>query len=254
LNSWFTVEEMGYSIFAISEYKHWEQIHSYLVIGSKKAALIDTGLGVSNIKNIVTQLTDLPIQVITTHAHWDHIGGHNYFKTISIHQGDAMWLLDKFPISLQTVKSNLLKEPCEFPKEFDIDHYSLFHGEVSIILKDNDMIDLGNRKLCVIHTPGHSPGHICLFEKRSECLFTGDLVYKGALDVFYPSTNPIDFMNSIEKIKVLPVKKILPSHFSLDVSVSIIKEISQAFSDLVSQGNLVQGKGLFPFKNFAIHL
>lgn len=254
IESWFSVENVDKSTFVISEYKHWEQVHSYLVIGNQKAALIDTGLGVGNIKNVVLQLTSLPIQIVTTHVHWDHIGGHRHFDTISVHQDDVKWLSDRFPIPLQVVKNNLLKEPCDFPKEFDINSYIVFQGKPSVILQDNDVIDLGNRKLQVIHTPGHSPGHICLYERYTGYLFSGDLIYKGTLDAFYPSTSPTDFMDSVRKVQAMPIKKILPAHYSLDVPVSMIKEISGAFSEIKGRGNLIQGKGVFKFKNFNIHI
>ena len=70
--------------FSISEYKHWEETHCYLLCGEKYAILIDTGLGVSNIRTIVDSLTKLPVMTVTTHVHWDHIGGHKYFDNIAI--------------------------------------------------------------------------------------------------------------------------------------------------------------------------
>ncbi|GAB3056697.1 hypothetical protein JCM19029_12160 [Salinicoccus sesuvii] len=63
----------------ISRYGHWEKVHSFLLVGKKKAVLIDTGLGIDNIKRITDQLTILPIDVITTHVHVDHIGNHKKF-------------------------------------------------------------------------------------------------------------------------------------------------------------------------------
>lgn len=254
MNDWFKVEQIDKSTYAVSEYRHWEQVHSYLVIGSERAALIDTGLGVSNIKAFVTQLTNLPIQVLTTHAHWDHIGGHGLFSEIAVHRDDAKWLSAGFPIPLEAVKNNLLKEPCEFPAGFNIEKYSVFQGNPATILQDGDIIDLGSRELKVIHTPGHSPGHICLYESDTGYLFSGDLIYKGTLDAFYPSTNPNDFMNSVKKVGTIPVAKILPSHYSLDIPASIIEEISRAFSEIEEQGNLIQGKGIFEFEDFKIHI
>ena len=73
---WFTVETIDKYTFVISEYKHWEETHCYLLCGTEKAVLIDTGLGVANIKDIVDSLTTLPVVVVTTHVHCDHIGGH----------------------------------------------------------------------------------------------------------------------------------------------------------------------------------
>ena len=49
---------------------------------------IDTGLGVSNIRKIVDSLTKLPVMTVTTHVHWDHIGGHKYFDNIAVHEAE----------------------------------------------------------------------------------------------------------------------------------------------------------------------
>lgn len=254
MNDWFTVESIDSGTYAISEYKHWEHSHSYLVIGHEKAALIDTGLGVANIRTVVTKLTHLPIQVLTTHAHWDHIGGHRYFNHFGVHELEKDWISGKFPIPLQIVKANLTKEPCKFPPDFDADRYTVFQGKPDLILHDGDTVDLGGRSLEVLHTPGHSPGHVCIYERSTGYLFSGDLIYEGKLDAFYPSTDPIAFMNSVKKIAKLSVARILPGHHKLEIPVSIIKSIDTAFSELNQEGKLIQGKGIFNFENFSIHI
>lgn len=75
----FKGKYFGYSCLDI------EETHCYLLCGTKRALLIDTGLGVANIKEVVDKLTTLPIFVVTTHVHWDHIGGHQYFENIGVH-------------------------------------------------------------------------------------------------------------------------------------------------------------------------
>ena len=98
MDSWFTVEQIDQDTFVISEYRHWEETHCYLLCGTKRAILIDTGLGVSNIREVIDGLTKLPVTVITTHVHWDHIGGHKYFRSIAVHEAEKEWLSVKFPI------------------------------------------------------------------------------------------------------------------------------------------------------------
>lgn len=251
---WFTIEKIDDDTYAISEYKHWEQTHCYLLLGKEKSILIDTGLGVENIKTVVSSITDKPIQVITTHVHWDHIGGHKYFNDICVYEKEEQWLHGGFPIPLQVVKSNLLKEPCNFPKNFDVNNYKIFQGKPKLILYDNDIINFGGRNLQVIYTPGHSPGHICLYEENRGYLFSGDLIYKGTLDAFYPSTNPVDFMNSIKKIKNYHINRILPAHYSLKVPTSFICKIDKGFSELYLSNKLKQGNGIFKFNGFSIHI
>lgn len=177
MSDWFTVEKIDAQTFAISEYKHWEETHCYLLCGRERALLIDTGLGVANIKNVVDNLTDLPVIVATTHVHWDHIGGHRYFDNIAVHELEKSWISGRFPLPLQAVKNNLTKFPCEFPAYFDIENYRIFQGEPQKILHDGDRLDLGGRQIQVVHTPGHSPGHCCFYEPERGYLFSGDLIY-----------------------------------------------------------------------------
>lgn len=250
---WFTVEKIDEFTYVISEYEHYEQVHSYLLLGSEKALLIDTGLGVSDISEIVRTITQLEVEVVTTHIHWDHIGGHKYFDNINVFVDEKNWLSD-FPLKLEQVKSNLTAHDTKLPKGFDLDSYKLHPMNPTNTLEDNDFLDIGDRKLIVVHTPGHSPGHICLFEEETGYLFTGDLIYKGKLDMFYPTTDPILFRNSIDRIKKLNVKKILPAHFELDVDTKIINDISAAFDTLSKKKLLFQGSGLHEFDGFLLHM
>ena len=254
LDNWFTVEQIDKDTYVISEYKHCEETHCYLLLGKDKALLIDTGLGVANIKEIVERITSLPVMVAVTHVHWDHIGGHKYFQDLAVHEAEKAWFMGKFPLPLSVVKTNLLNGNCEFPKDFCIENYEIFQGIPQQILHDNDEIDLGDRRIKVIHTPGHSPGHCCFYEEDRQYLYSGDLIYKGCLDMFYPSTDPKLFAQSVRKVNELEICRILPGHHSLDISVNMISQIKVAFSDLEKAGTLEQGKGIFEFGEFQIHL
>ncbi len=254
MSNWFTIEKIDSQTFAISEYKHWEETHCYLLCGQERAILIDTGLGVSNIKKVVDTLTELPVMAVTTHVHWDHIGGHRCFDNIAVHESEKDWLSVKFPIPLQIVKNNLTKFPCEFPTEFDIDNYKIFKGKPQRVFSDGDLLDLGNRKIQVVHTPGHSPGHCCFYESDKEYLFSGDLIYKGCLYAFYPTTDPQLFYNSIKRVQKYKITRILPGHHQLDIPVSLIDEIEDGFAQIERSGKLKQGNGLFEFKDFQIQI
>ena len=111
MEDWFTVENITDDTFAISEYGHWEETHCYLLCGSQRAVLIDTGLGIANIRKVVDKLTNLPVTAVSTHVHWDHIGGHRYFQHIAVHKEERKWLAEEFPMPLQTVN---------FPKSFPL--------------------------------------------------------------------------------------------------------------------------------------
>lgn len=254
MDTWFTVEKISETDYAISEYRHPEETHCYLVCGTQRAALIDSGMGVADVGAVVRELTSLPVTVVTTHAHWDHIGGHGCFSEIAVHQKDADWLKGKYPLPLETVKGCLTQGCDSLPASFDPEKYRIYAEGANKILREGEMINLGGRGLRVIHTPGHTPGHICLWEAERGWLFTGDLVYGGTLDASYPTTNPMKFYESVRKVQMLSVKKILPGHHSLDIPATLITDVAEGFASLEKQGNLKQGAGIFDFGGFRIHL
>ena len=254
MDNWFTVEEIDRDTYAISEYRHWEETHCYLLCGEQRAVLIDTGLGVSNIREVVESLTALPVTVLTTHVHWDHIGGHRYFETTAVHEAETDWLSGRFPLPLPVVKQNLMAGPCDFPPDFSLDEYEIFQGVPAQILRDGAQIHFGDRTLNVIHTPGHSPGHCCFYEPDRKYLFSGDLIYNGCLDAFYPTTDPAAFYRPVRKVQSLEISRLFPGHHALDVSPGIVSRISGAFAGLSSGGLLHQGAGMFDFGDFQIHI
>lgn len=254
MSNWFTVENIDKDTYAISEYKHWEETHCYLLCGTQRAILIDTGLGVGNIKDVVDGLTRLPVTVILTHAHWDHIGGCKGFPHIEVHAAERDWLAVRFPIPPQVVKDSLMAQPCDFPQGFDPEKYQVFQGAPAAEFTDGDAFDLGGRQLTVIHTPGHSPGHCCFFEPRRGYLYSGDLIYLGCLDAFYPTTDPELFYRSVMKVNALDVSRILPGHHRLAVPADLVGRVKEAFDRIARRGKLVRGAGRFDFGAFQIHI
>lgn len=104
MNNWFTIDRIDSDTYIISEYRHWEETHCYLLNGTKRSLLIDTGLGICNISDEVKQLTDKPVTAVATHIHWDHIGGHKYFPDFYAHKEELNWLNGKFPLTMETIR------------------------------------------------------------------------------------------------------------------------------------------------------
>jgi len=253
MSDWFTIENIDDDTYVISEYKHWEETHAYLLNGAKYSLLIDTGLGIMNIYDEVIKLTDKPIIAVATHIHWDHIGGHKYFPNFYVHKDEVNWLTGEFPLTIEQIKEYVV-ERCELPEDFDVNNYEFFQGNATRVLNDNDTIDIGGRTIQVLHTPGHSPGHMCFYEKSAYYLFTGDLVYKDTLLAYFPSTDPEAYLSSIERIAALPVKRVFPAHHDLDIQTSIIEEMKMAFNQLKTDGKLHHGSGIFEYGEFSIWL
>ncbi|RFA34346.1 MBL fold metallo-hydrolase [Virgibacillus dokdonensis] len=255
-DAWFTVQKIADNTFAISEYGHWEKVHSFLVIGEHKAALIDTGLGIDNIKRITDQLTRKPIEVVTTHVHTDHIGSHGEYDTIHVHEADQDWLIHGIEgLTLAQIRKDIARDiTLPTPATFHPDTYTPFQGYPTNVLKDGDMIELGNRQLIIYHTPGHSPGHIVLYDTTQGYLFTGDLLYdQTPIYAFYPSTNPVDLVMSLEKISNIDgVKKVFGSHNTLGLDASILQEVKQAVTYLRENSLAKFGTGIHEFNGFRI--
>lgn len=253
MNNWFTIDKIDENTFIISEYRHWEETHCYLLNGENKSLLIDTGLVICNIYDEAVKLTDKTIIAAATHIHWDHIGGHRYFPEFYCHGEELDWLSGEFPLSADTVR-DMVVDRCDLPEGFDVGGYTMFQGTPARILKDRDIIDIGGRVIEVLHTPGHSPGHMCFWEKEKGYLFTGDCVYKDTLFAYYPSTDPIAYLASLERIADLPVYKVFPAHHSLNIEPEIIIRMRDAFRNLKEKRLLHHGSGTFNYGDWTVWL
>lgn len=253
-NDWFTVEAIDDETFAVSEYAHWEEPHCYLICGKTSAVLIDSGLGVCGLLPTVRRLTPLPVTVLLTHAHWDHIGGLANFARFAVHEAERAWLCEKFPLPPQAVRQELTRNAAVFPENFDCRRYQAYRGTPAVVLRDGMKFDLGGRTIETLHTPGHSPGHCCFYDADRQYLFAGDLLYKGCLDAYYPSTDPLQFYASVRRVARLRTKKILPGHHALRVEKDFARRVEAAFEGLSRKNLLKQGGGVFSFDGFQIHL
>jgi len=253
MTPWFTIDKIDCATYIISEYHHPEETHCYLLIGSERCLLIDTGLGICNIYEQVRKLTDKPVTAIATHIHWDHIGGHKYFPDFYAHRAELPWLNGKFPLPIQSVR-DMVADRCGLPDGFDVSSYEIFQGTPTKILDGGEVIDIGGRKIQALHTSGHSPGHLCFWEEERGYLFTGDLIYKGTLFAYYPSTDPEAYLKSLETVAALPVKRLFPAHHSLDIQPEIAIRMRDAFRELKKQGELRHGSGTFVFGDWSVRL
>ena len=253
MTNWFTIEQLDADTFCISEYRHWEQTHCYLLLGTHQALLIDTGLGIGDLRAVIEKLTALPVTVATTHVHWDHIGGHRQFHRHLVHPAEEHWLKDSFPLPLSAIRS-MLQRDCTLPDAFDLNRYTVFQGAPAGLLQDGDRIDLGGRSVTVLHTPGHSPGHLCFWEEERGALYAGDLVYQGTIYANYPSTDPQSLLRSVERVAKLPFRRIFPGHHALKVPVELPRHMANVLHQLNVQGKLCHGSGLLQYDDWAVSL
>lgn len=167
------------------------------------------------------------------------------------HEAELEWLTGGFPQPLETIKECVV-DRCNLPDGYDVNTYDLFQGIPAKILYGNECTDIGGRRIDVLHTPGHAPGHMCFWGKEKGYLYTGELVNKDTLTAWFPSTDPNAYLQSLEKIAKLHAKRIFPAHHSLAIQPEIVIRMRDAFRKLKTGGQLHHGSGTFSYGDWSI--
>ena len=229
---WFEVYKLSDTVYAVYEDGQFEEVISYLVLGKEKAALIDTGNGIGDIKKLIDGLTSLPVLVVNTHTHGDHIGGNHQFSEVLAFESDfSKDRADNGQTREQMghyLDGDMVWKP--LPPYLDIDAWRIHPFKVTRWLKDGDKIDLGGRTLEVVHTPGHSPDSICLIDKENKLFWTGDSFYPAPIYIYAPTTSLDQFIESFAKmVELMPQYEwVMPSHNEPKIEKHLIKECYEA--------------------------
>ena len=190
-----------------------------------------TGLNFTRLRDFLkvakVELKDIR-QVVNTHGHYDHIGGNGYFYNaqIMVHEGDAE-IVEKGDEDLAVV---------EF---FD---GSLKPHKVGRKLKHGDKIQAGGAELEVLHTPGHTEGSICLYDRKNKLLFTGDTVFENAIGrVDFENSDPAKMAESLKALEKLDVATAFPGHgepFPGSQMKKVCKTVVADFQKRVEEGEV----------------
>ena len=136
--------------------------------------------------------------------------------------------------------------------------YSIPTWRISGHVRDGEVLDLGGRKLEILHAPGHTPDSICLLDRANGLLFTGDTYYSGEIYLWAPETSLPDYTASIGKLVELePVlKKLLPAHGSPIAEPKRLAELQAALQEIAERKVHAEpapdGRQLFKFEHFSI--
>jgi glyoxylase-like metal-dependent hydrolase (beta-lactamase superfamily II) len=257
---WFEIYRIRPGVIAIYEPKQFEEVISYLILGEKRAVLFDTGMGIGRIGKTVARLTTLPVTVINSHTHFDHVGGDAEFLDI--------WNRD-----LPYTRHNMLGENNAYshdalapervcgglPAGANAGSYSIRPWRSTHTLYDGERVDLGRRELEVIFTPGHTPDSLVLFDRTNGLLFTGDSFYPGQIYLFVPETDFPAYTRSVARLSALEpqVKLLLPAHNVPVAQPFYLKRLNEAVRQVQegsAKAKVTEGHREYSFDGFSLLL
>jgi glyoxylase-like metal-dependent hydrolase (beta-lactamase superfamily II) len=260
VDPWFEVYRVSPGTFALVEPYHYEEPISYLILGREQAVLLDTGMGVANLRAEVERLNSaaIPVVVVNTHSHYDHLGDNHRFAQV--------WAFDDEHEIAAIERGKPAAECAEYlqpgwyidlPAGFDPARYEIRPSHVTRRLHHGQVLDLGGRTLTVHHTPGHSPGSICLLDGQDRLLFTGDTFYPGMMYAHFPESDLSAYRRSIDYLVGLlgGVSQLCPAHNEAYVPKERLEQMQRAF-DQIERGEAPfereAGARIYRFEGFGL--
>lgn len=198
----------------------------YLVEGRSHAMLIDTGMGIGDLKAVVESITNLPVIVVNTHGHPDHAGGNSWFKEAWIHPDDKKVYEEM--CSNEYRRSDVIKicGPKDAPEY--IEHMNPFGICLMKPLYDHQIFDLGGRKLQVLFIPGHTKGSIALLDTENKIVFSGDSISNSDIWLYLEHSESLQtYYNSMKMLKQFctPDMIFCPGHLPVPVGIEAINSL-----------------------------
>jgi len=230
-DGWFEVYAVAPGVFAIYEPHQSQETIGYLITGQRQALLFDTGMGIGDVKKVTSDLTKLPIVVLNSHTHHDHVGGNWQFDTI--YGMDTDFTRANARGSREAAQAEVApSEICgDLPKGFDKQAYATKPWKIAAYKHDGDRLDLGGRVLEIVATPGHTPDSVSLLDREHGLLFTGDTYYPGEIWLHDPITDLAAYGASIRRLAALTpqLKIVLGAHNVPIAPPSVLPRLVSAF-------------------------
>lgn len=217
----YRITPLDETSWRIEEYDDANSAYFYLLAGTDRALLLDTGFGTVDVRSIVEGLTPLPLTVVNSHAHFDHIGANYQFDTVYLHPADeALYRLHRARL------------PHDHPMT-----------EQLLPLAEGDRFDLGGRTLEVIEAPGHSLGSVCLLDVERRRLFTADTCCKADVLLCLEYCGTVaQYAATIRKLQGMRDRFDItwPSHHAVPVENGILDQFAHAADLLLRREDLGQ--------------
>jgi glyoxylase-like metal-dependent hydrolase (beta-lactamase superfamily II) len=214
-SGWFAVYRAADGVFAIVEPYQWQEAISYLILGSKHALLFDTGIGVAPIRPVVESLTSLPVTVLNSHTHFDHVGGNWEFTDVAAMDTPFTRANEAGQPHARVASEVSDASFCHgAPHGLDTARYVSRPWHATETVHDRSIFDLGGRRLELLSVPGHAPDAIALLDRAHGLLWTGDSYYDGPIYLFGRETDLASYEKSIGRLATLvpSLTQLLPAH------------------------------------------
>lgn len=237
LNPWFEVYVIMDGIYAIYEPGQFEEVISYLIEGRHSALLLDTGLGMGDMKSVVRQLTRKPVTVLNSHSHYDHVGGNHQFQTV-IGRNLAFTLKNSGGIPNEKVGEYALGDWIwkTHPPTFNARAYTIKPWEFSRWVDNGQFIDLGGVSLEVVYAPGHAPDSLVLVDHARRLMFTGDTFYLAPLYAHLEGSSFSDYVMTAARLALMSkdLDYLLMSHNTPMAEASYLEDLHEAFQAILA--------------------
>ena len=182
-------------------------VRFFLLTGTSRALLIDSGMQTRDAKEQAKRITDLPLSLLCTHADPDHIGSNHEFPEFYMHPAECG------------------------------NYYRVHHGSGAVLpVWDGDVLDLGDRPLRIIALPGHTPGSIAVLDETHRRLFSGDPVQDGRIFMFGPQREMHAYVHSLQRLQQYTEQfdEIFPAHGTCPVTPALIPTLCAAAQKILA--------------------
>jgi glyoxylase-like metal-dependent hydrolase (beta-lactamase superfamily II) len=243
---WYEVDALDERSWLIREL---DRYNAYLLEGDDEALLVDTGCGVGDIRGLVEGLTDLPVRLLLTHTHWDHIGNAAQFDDVLAHPRECTpegtvaidGLADDWVHRPTQALSSWREEGIALPDAFDGDDYSIDPVSNVEPVYPGDVLDLGNRRLELLALPGHSPGMLGVLDRTQKSLYGADLIGGSYRQLaHFSNADPSAYLSSVRLARDLAAAgafDTLATGHILPISgdeLDVLERLASAFAAVVA--------------------
>jgi hypothetical protein len=206
---------------------------SWLVRGAETDLVVDTCSGIVPLAPVVESICNKPVLAVALNDSYDHCGGWSGFENRACHPLDAIGLLN--PSEQANTVSDYLDDSRlhALPYEgYSTKDYTVEGAAPTRLVNDGEVIDLGDRKIEVLHTPGRGPGGISLWEAATGTLFTSDMLYDGDHGLAWPPSSPELYVSSLRRFLDLPVNVVHGGHYGSFGRDRMTELINEQIADL----------------------